>query len=173
MRLPSFQSLGIPYWGLLIGIFIILVSCARQLDYKIVDRAQLVPITGSVERVSTYQVKDGANYSSHHQYVVVEIKDSTGDDCEMRQFFGATLYAPDLLKLQPGDNVTALVAPSGALAPPKLWDLEREGFPILSYEETTEFYQSEIREFRRWCFFGIVISAFSIFLRFFLGSWRT
>jgi hypothetical protein len=135
-------------------------------DNMIVPRESLLSLDGTVASVSKYST--GGRHST--SYVDLMLLDASGNHRELRQRFGVTKYAPQVMSLQPGEHVTTLAQDKGGRQ--VLWEVSRDGTPVLGYDDTRRFYESN----QRWST-GMRLIAFclvvaGVFLRTRLGVWR-
>ena len=79
--------------------------------------------------------------------------------------------ASGIVSLVPGENVTALMQQRGSKLP-LLWELNRDGSTILSYDDTRQFFQSKLHRASWARAIAFLLFVVSIVLRIRFGAWR-
>jgi hypothetical protein len=153
-----------PMLCLIFGAALLIASFSD--DNTIVPRERLQSLEGTVARVSEYRT--GGRHSV--AYVDLMLQDGSGGQHEIRQRYGVTDYAPGVMSLQSGEHVATLVQDKGQQL--VLWEVTRDGTPVLSYDNTRQFYAKKQHWVvgMRLIVFCLVVAA--VFLRLRLGVLR-
>lgn len=168
-RLPTRRDL--PALCLLYSVIVaagaIGLSFAVKLD--LVSKSDLQPLSGTVEGVfRTNSAKAGLKI---HILVRADTRlhDLTQDDLSQD--------APQLMSLRAGEYVTALVRhDSFGRDLDWLWELQRDGATLLSYDQTRQFFErrnENIRILAHWVdALSLALFVLAILLKWHFGVWR-